>query len=193
MRKSLTSFCKEYGLPKATVYRDCQRLGIDTANGLQDAAIARLKEEYEIADSEPEPPNEVLPADFIQAGQLSPVEVREISLPKGFDASAMVKIFDGAAGQATDTAKLVAIADLALNAVANAMDSKIQQQRERLAQAEQDAKALSEKIAAAQTELKIKALESRLLAERQNSATKSAESLFADLMALGKPAEGADS
>jgi hypothetical protein len=191
MPQSLTLFCKEHDLPKATVYRDCKQLNIDTSNGLSDEAIARLKVEYGIKD-DPTPeaiaPSEIVPSGFIQPGQLAAVEAHEIQLPDGFDASAMVKFFDGVTGQATDTTKLVAIADLALNAVNSAMDQKVQQQRAQLTQAEQDAKALAEKIAAAKTDLKVRALESRILAERQTAATQTAETLFTDLMALGKPA-----
>lgn len=104
----------------------------------------------------------------------------------------MVKFFDGVTGQATDTSKLVAIADLALNAVSSAMDAKVQQQREQLTQAEKDAKALAEKIAKAKTDLKVRALESRILAEHQTAATQTAESLFDELMTLGKSASGSD-
>jgi len=50
MPMSLTLFCREHDLPKATVYRDCKRLDIDTADGLSDEAIARLKLEYGIVD-----------------------------------------------------------------------------------------------------------------------------------------------
>jgi hypothetical protein len=192
MRTSLTLFCKTHNLPKATVHRDCVRLGIDTSDGLDERAIARLKGEYGIEEDAPEPqqitPAEVVPSGFIQPGQLAAVETHEIQLPDGFDASAMVKFFDGVTGQATDTAKLVAIADLALNAVNSAMNQKLHQQRVQLTQAEKDAKALSERVATAQTDLKVKALESRILAERQTNATQAAEALFADLMALGKPA-----
>ncbi|MFQ3619279.1 MAG: hypothetical protein SNJ50_21535 [Cyanobacteriota bacterium] len=195
MPQSLTLFCKEHDLPKATVYRDCKRLGIDTTHGLDDEAIARLKQEYGIVDapSEPEPKAiapEIVPSGFIQRGQLATVEAHDIQLPDSFDASAMVRLFDGVTGQATDTTKLVAIADLAINAVSSAMEEKVQRQREQLTQAERDAQALAEKIAAAKTDLKVKALEARLLAERQTAVTQSAETLFSDLMALGKPDSG---
>ncbi|WP_448603982.1 hypothetical protein [Thermoleptolyngbya sp.] len=131
-----------------------------------------------------------MPSGFFRPGQLAAVNQHDISLPDGFDAGAMVRFFDGVTGQATDTTKLVAIADLALNAVSSAMDTKVQQQREQLTQAEKDAKALAEKIAAAKTDLKVKALESRILAERQTNATQTVESLFDELMQMGKPASG---
>ncbi|RMH41282.1 MAG: hypothetical protein D6694_09205 [Gammaproteobacteria bacterium] len=196
MRTSLTAFCKSHGLPKTTVYRDCQRLGIDTANGLDDEAIARLNLEYGIVDAPaaPEPaaiaPDEIVPTGFIRSGQLPTVESRKIILPAGFDPNAMVRLFDGVVGQSTDTEKLLAIADRAIEAACSAMDAKVQEQRERLSRAERDAETLAGKIAAARTDLTVKALESRLLAERQTSATQRTEDLFGNLMAMGKPDSG---
>ncbi|GAB4141530.1 MAG: hypothetical protein Fur0046_17550 [Cyanobacteria bacterium J069] len=191
---SLSRFSQLSNIPKSSVYRRCGELGIDTSSGLSPEAVALIKADFGLVQDEPEPaaisPSEIVPSGFIQPGQLATVEAHDITLPEGFDASAMVRFFDGVTGQATDTTKLVAIADLALNAVNSAMDQKVQQQREQLTQAEKDAQTLAEKIAAAKTDLKVKALESRMLADRQTSATQSAESLFADLMALGKPAEG---
>ncbi|HIK39767.1 hypothetical protein [Thermoleptolyngbya sp. M55_K2018_002] len=191
---SLSRFSQLANIPKTSIYRRCTELGIDTSSGLSPDAVELLKADFGLVQDEPEPepptvaPTEIVPSDFIQPGQLATVEAHDISLPDSFDASAMVRFFDGVTGQATDTTKLVAIADLALNAVNSAMDQKVQQQRAQLTQAEQDAQALAEKIAAAKTDLKVKALESRILAERQTAATQTAESLFTDLMALGKPA-----
>jgi hypothetical protein len=189
---SLSRLSQDIGVSKTSIHRRCGELGIDTSNGLSPEAVAMLKADFGLVQDEPEPeaiaPSEIVPSGFIQPGQLATVEAHEIQLPDGFDAGAMVRFFDGVTGQATDTTKLVAIADLALNAVNSAMDQKVQQQRAQLTQAEQDAKALAEKIAAAKTDLKVRALESRILAERQTAATQTAETLFTDLMALGKPA-----
>lgn len=132
---------------------------------------------------------EVMPENFFQTSALAPVETREIVLPEGFDPSVMVKFFDGVTGQATDTGSLLAIADMALNAVEGAMDNKLQEQRQKLTQAQKDAEALKTKLAETKTNLKVKALESRILAEQQTAATQSAEDIFAQLMAMGKPQE----
>jgi hypothetical protein len=128
---------------------------------------------------------------FVKPGELAPVEKREIQLPEGFDPTAMVRFFDGVAGAATDTASLVAIADLALTAVEGAMDEKLQAQQKELAQAEKDAQALAKKMAEAKVRLQVKAMKSEILAERQTDATVSAEAVFAELMSLGKPADDA--
>lgn len=135
---------------------------------------------------------EVMPEGFIQCGPLAPVEERQLQLPRGFDPTAMIKFFDGVAGQATDTATLVRIADMALNSVEGAMNQKIREQRQQLSRSEQDAKTLAGRMNEAKTRLQVKALESKLLAERQTDATVSAEALFAELMAMGKPQEAND-
>lgn len=130
---------------------------------------------------------EVISTDFIRPSKLATVDEREIQLPPGFDPSAMVKVFDGVVGQATDTSSLIAIAQMALKAVEDAMSEKVEAQRVQLSKSESDAKELENLISEKQTEMKIKALESRLLAERQTAVTTAAEKKFAELMNLGKP------
>ncbi|MGF1519869.1 MAG: hypothetical protein ACFCVB_18985 [Nodosilinea sp.] len=192
MHISLGEFQRSYGIHKGTVSKRARELGFDTSQGLSSEAVEAMKAEFNVQEQAPTAPTitpEVMPDGFIQSGQLAPVERREIELPQGFDPTAMVRFFDGVAGQATDTASLVAIADLALDAVDRAMDGKIQTQRAELTQSEKDAQALATKMAEAKTRLQVKALESKMLAERQTSATTSAEATFAELMRLGKPAE----
>lgn len=190
-KQSLSAFCKAHNLPKSSVYKFLQSENFDTSDGLSPDAVKAASAYF--LDVDPEFPTssaitpEVIPEGFIQAGQLAPVTKREIQLPQGFDPSAMVRFFDGVAGQATDTASLVEIADLALHAVEGAMDEKLQAQRAELTQAEKDAQALAAKIGATKTRLQVKALESKMLAERQTTATQTAESAFAELMSLGKP------
>ena len=137
MNVSLSKFCKDRNLSKTSVYRRCQELNLDVSNGLDVGAVALLEHEFDCQPSAPIRP-EVMPQDFIQSGQLVPFESRDIQLPEGSDPSAMVKFFDGVTGQVTDTRSLVAIADLALNAVESALDEKISQQRQQLTQAEKD-------------------------------------------------------
>ena len=54
MNTSLTKFCKDHDLPKSTVHRRCQELGIDTSEGVSPADCDRLLHEFDIAPSEPE-------------------------------------------------------------------------------------------------------------------------------------------
>ena len=190
MNISLGEFERRHGINKGTVSKRARELGFETKTGLTPEAYLALKAEFRVCEPEPEPQvmqTQVIPRDFIQAGNLAPVEQREIQLPTGFNPATMVQLFDGVAGQATDTAALVKIADMALNSVEAAMDQKLDSQRLQLSQSEQDAKKLAGKISEAKTRLQVKALESKMLAERQTSATQSVEGLFAELMEMGKP------
>lgn len=167
--------------------------------GAPDGYVALIREQYPLPAnnlasdlaSEPKEPLkvdfEVVSEDFIKPSQLATVSEKQIELPPGFDPSAMIRFFDGVVGETTDTKALLAIADLAINAVQGAFDQKISQQKAELAETESDASALEKRVETAKTDLKIKALESRLLAERQTAAKNDATAAFNELMSLGKP------
>lgn len=192
---SLGEFQRRHGIHKGTVSKRAREMEYDTSSGLSPEAYLAMCKEYCVEPwvngqppaREPEAIRpEVMPENFIHSGELAPVEERQIQLPDGFNPAAMARFFDGVTGEATDTASLVAIADLALNAVDTAMDEKLEAQRQKLEKSEQDAVALATKISEAKTRLQVKALESKMLAKDQTKATKSAEELFAELMAMGK-------
>ena len=190
---SLSAFCNAHDLPKSSVHKFLKAENFDTSQGLspeaQEAAIAYFLDIPEPApEQSPAIRPEVLPDGFWQSSELAPIESKELALPEGFDAAAMIRHFDGVMGQATDTSSLVAIAKLAITAADTAMDQKLSAQRQALTQAEQHQAQLAAMVTEAQTNLKIKALESKMIAERQTSQTRQAEQVFAELMALGKPA-----
>ncbi len=193
---SLGEFERRHGVNKGSVSKRARERGYDTASGLAPAAYTAMCREFKVQpwvngqSPEVESPSiapEVMPQNFIRNGQLAPVEERHIQLPDGFNPAAVVQFFDGVTGQATDTATLVQIADMALQSVEGAMDQKLRAQRQNLSQAEKDAQTLSTRMSDAKTRLQVKALEAKMLAERQTQATVSAEDLFAELMAMGKP------
>jgi len=195
---SLSAFCNTHNLAKSSVHKFLKAEGFITTDGLtpeaQKAASAHF---LDVPTTQEEPAHEpdstairpeVLPDGFWQSTALAPVESRELSLPEGFDVSAMIRHFDGVMGQATDTQSLVAIAKLAITAADGAMDAKLAAQRQALTQAEQHQAQLAAMVAEAKQDMKVKALEAKILAERQTSQTRQAEAVFAELMALGKPA-----
>lgn len=193
---SLGEFERRHGVNKGSVSKRAREQGYDTASGLAPVAYTAMCREFKVQpwvngqppeEAAPAIAPEVMPQDFIRDSQLAPVEERHIHLPDGFNPAAMVQFFDGVTGQATDTATLVQIADMALQSVEGAMDQKIQAQRQKLSQSEKDAQTLSARMGEAKTRLQVKALEAKMLAERQTQATISAEELFAELMAMGKP------
>ncbi len=199
MTTSLYSFCKENNLPKTSVRAWLIDQGYSTADGLDSAALeaataqfCKSKPEVEelppVAETQAAIRPEVLPEGFWQSSELAPIQSKELALPEGFDAAAMIRHFDGVMGQATDTQSLVAIARLAITAADTAMDQKLSAQRQALTQAEQHSAQLAAMVTEAQTNLKIKSLESKILAERQTANTAQAEAVFAQLMQLGKPA-----
>lgn len=182
MKMSIREFCKGTSLSPTTVHRRCVALGIDTSTGLSPDAVEQLRQHFGL-----KPAVNAVPEGFIQSSSLVPVQVVETELPEGFDPTAMVKFFDGVAGQGTNTSQLLNVAKQVLTAVEVVMDKKIQAQREELNQAEQDGSELQELIAETKTSLQIKALEARILAERQTVATTQAQKAFTELMELGKP------
>ncbi|MGD1908312.1 MAG: hypothetical protein ACFB0C_20305 [Leptolyngbyaceae cyanobacterium] len=195
---SLGEFERRHGVNKGSVSKRAREKGYDTASGLSPLAYEAMCREFNVQPwingrpASGEAPaqavaSEVIPETFFRSGQLTPVKERQIQLPDGFNPTAMVQFFDGVAGQATDTATLVKIADMALQSVEGAMDQKLHDQRQRLSQAEKDAQTLATQINGAKTRLQVKALEAKMLAERQTQATVSAEELFAELMTMGKP------
>jgi len=189
---SLNQFCKDNALPKTSVYRWLTDQGHPTNNGIPEDLQVAILEQFK---PKPEPTQEetdsirpeVLPDGFWQSSELAPIESKELALPEGFDASAMIRHFDGVMGQATDTQSLVAIAKLAITAADGAMDAKLAAQRQALNQAEQHQAQLAAMVTEAKQDMKVKALEAKILAERQTSQTRQAEAVFAELMALGKP------
>lgn len=190
---SLGEFSKSNNLPKTSVWNACRELGIDTSDGLDPAAIAELKRHFNL-QAEPSQAEsaqaELVPDGFLVPSALSHVERKEITLPDSFDPVAVVKHFDGIMGVAADTGRLVEIAQLALNSAQQAMDSKLDRQKQALTQTERDAKQLEAMVSSGATDLKIKALESRILAEQQTKQTAEAEQIFNQLMGLGKPVDG---
>lgn len=193
--QSLHSFCTQHEIPKTTVKRWLNDNGHDTSQGLSPEAIAAAKAHFRLQDPQPEPTEgtieaEIVPRGFFQSSELQATNYREAQLPEGFDPAAMVRFFDGVAGQATDTSALVSVAQMAIQAADIAMQTKVQGQKEALAQAEKDQATLDRMLAEATVKLQISAMESKLLAERQTAATSATEAKFQELMGMGKPAEG---
>lgn len=198
-----TRSLNEYGLEQLKEVQKFHKIGAP------DAYVAQVQKQFPIAPlplvnglvnglvSEVETPttvdSEVVSQDFIRPSKLAVVNETQIQIPSGFDPAAMVRLFDGVVGQASDTTALLAIADTVIDSVKYAMHEKIHAQRLALRKGEIDDKALTEKVATAKADLKIAALESKLLAERQTSAATNSEATFADLMNMGKPTDAGQS
>jgi hypothetical protein len=193
--KSLSAYCKAHNLPKASVHKFLKGEGFDTSEGMTSEAIAAANA-YFLDIPQPTAAAameaEIVPANFFQSSELQATDYREALLPEGFDPAAMVKFFDGVAGQATDTSALISVAQMAIQAADVAMQNKIAQQRDVLSQAEKDQATLDRMLAEAKVKLQISAMESKLLAERQTTATQITEARFQELMGMGKPQQPAE-
>jgi hypothetical protein len=192
---SLSSFCRTYGLSKGSVHKFLKAEGFDTSNGLTPDMV-KAASAYFLDVSQPTETAaveaEIVPANFFQSSELKATDYREARLPEGFDPAAMVKFFDGVAGQSTDTSALVSVAQMAIQAADVAMQNKIAQQRDVLSQAEKDQATLDRMLAEAKVKLQISAMESKLLAERQTTVTRVTEARFQELMGMGKPQQPAE-
>jgi hypothetical protein len=198
--QSLHSFCSQYDVPKTSVKRWLNDQGFDTSQGMTEEAIAAAMAHFRIAPATPTATGgitasegqaieaEIVPRGFFQSSELQATDYREAQLPEGFDPAAMVRFFDGVAGQATDTSALVSVAQMAIQAADTAMQNKVSAQKNALAKAEQDQATLDRMLAEAKVKLQISAMESRILAERQSAATAATEAQFQELMGMGKPA-----
>lgn len=87
MNLSLHSFAKTHNLAKSSVHSRCKDLGIDTANGLDEDAIARLKAEFGIKDPAAvvdEAPGSglMLPTRTMRHGSLVSIGARRPVLPQ---------------------------------------------------------------------------------------------------------------
>ncbi len=130
--------------------------------------------------------NDEVPEGFIKATPLVPVELVDTELPEGFDPAAMVRFFDGVAGQGTNTSQMVKVVKCIFTAAETVMDKKLEAQRIALTQAESDHREIIAMAQEAKEDLKLKALESRLLAERHTAVTNQTQKAFDKLMQMGK-------
>lgn len=136
------------------------------------------------APKESEP---VLNEGFIQTSALAPIEIVELDAPQGFDPNAMVRYFDGVAGLATNTDQLLLMAKAALGAAENAMDAKLEAQKDALLKTENDRRQLQAMVNETTMNLKIKAAQAKQIAEAQTRATEETQQAFSRVMELGKP------
>ncbi|WOB45493.1 hypothetical protein HNI00_21925 [Thermoleptolyngbya oregonensis NK1-22] len=189
--KPLTQFCREYDLPKTTVYRDCKRLGIDTSNGLDDEAIARLKLEYGIEDkteNKPEP-TAIAP----QVAQVTVesgnhrIVLRSPELPQNYSLEALrtsdeVSIEDPLAV----AEQFLQVADQ----ITDAMQQDLAAREARLRQTQQAKEAIAQKAQHLHLEKRLYQERANLLNSALSQETAALQTALGAVQDLGKPAAG---
>ncbi len=185
MNVSLTKFCKDYDLPKSSVYRRCQELGIDTANGLSPDAVAQLRHEFGVTAPVEEPAT--------VAAVLAPVDVgnhaitlANPALPTAYSletlrTSEAVSIEDPLA----IAASFLQDADL----LVNAMQQDIQARTARLHQTKQAKAAIADKARKLELEARLYQMSTQQLDTALSAETSDLQAALGQLQALGKPTQ----
>jgi hypothetical protein len=177
MTISLSQFCKDHSLPKSSVYNRCKDLGIDTSNGLDDAAQATLIREFKVKLPTPQVTVETGNHQIV----LATPELPQTYTLEGLRVSEAIAFDDplAIAEQFLQTADLLT----------SAMQNDIDQREHRLKQTKQ----AQSKIAAKANELK---LEQRLYRERASmldsalsEESQTLQTALSQLQSLGKSIE----
>lgn len=179
MNISLTKFCKDYNLPKSSVYRRCQELSISTSEGLTPDDADRLLIEFDVVTTEPEPEARSVAVEIgnHQVVLANPQLPQTFSL-EGLRSSEVVSIED----PLVLAAQFLQVADN----ITTAMQNDLQQREQKL----DDTRKAKDQIATKAQELK---LESRLyrmqtdtLDKAVSQETAALQGALASLNNLGK-------
>lgn len=182
MNTSLTKFCRDHNLPKSSVYRRCQELGFDTADGLIPADCDRLLHEFDVEKAEPA----VMPTVTVETGNHA-ITLATPQLPTMFDLGALrsfkVEAFDDPLLVAQQA---IAVADQLIAAAHADIDLR----KQRLEATRSAKEAAAERVANARLEARLYELEAGLVDTALNRETQSLIKEVGVLQNLGKPQEG---
>ena len=180
MNISLTKFCKDYDLPKSTVYRRCQELRIDVTNGLDESAIAQLQNEFNV---QPEAPTEATTAIAVEAGNHQMI-LAAPTLPQQYSLESL------RTGEAVSFEDPLAIAAEFLQAsdmVLAGMNADIQARQQKLKQTQAAKDAIAQKRQKLELEARLYQLQTQQLDESLTEETAELQAQLAELQRLGKP------
>lgn len=181
MNISLTKFCKDYDLPKSTVYRRCQELKIDVTNGLDEAAIAQIQNEFNVVQSEA--PAEATPTIAVDAGNHQMI-LATPTLPQQYTLESL------RTGEAVSFEDPLAIAAQFLEAsdmVLAGMNADIQARQQKLKQTQAAKDAIAQKRQKLELEARLYQLQTQQLDESLTEETAELQAQLAELQKLGKP------
>jgi hypothetical protein len=176
MQTSLTKFCKDNDLPKSTVYRRCQELGLDTANGLSPADLATVMNEFDLT------PPVVTSAVTVEVGNHQIVLDNPL-LPQCFTLDSLradesIQLHNPAA-LAT---QFIEAADL----VTTAMQQDIERREAKLGQTRKAKDAIAKKAAELHLEQRLYQQQTHMIDTAQTTETETLQQALAALQSLGK-------
>ena len=189
MNTSLSKFCKDNGLPKSTVYRRCQELGLDTSDGLSPEACDRLRHEFDVVLEPPEtePVAVEKPAVSVEVGN-HVIVLSQPELPQTYSLESLrqseVVAFDDPLAIA---AQFLQTAD----ALTEEMQRDIRVREHKLQQTQQAKAAIAEKATEFKLEARLYRERTAMLATAQSQETQSLQQSLTTLQNLGKPPAGA--
>lgn len=185
MKVSLTKFCKDYDLPKTSVYRRCQELSIETSQGLDEQAVSALLHEFNVKpEVQISPPG--APSVTVEVGNHQ-ILLNAPQLPQSYTLEGLRTT------EAVSIADPLAVAAQFLQAADLVIDGMNQDLKQRQHQLEQTRKA-KDAIAAKKHQLELEARLYQMQTSGLDAAvTRTTQTLQDDLTALqrmGKPASG---
>ncbi|MGG6297832.1 hypothetical protein ACQ4M4_25850 [Leptolyngbya sp. AN02str] len=176
---SLTKFSKDNNLAKATVYRRCQELGIDTSAGLSDEAIATLTHEFDLMPVSPTSPVTV------EVGNHA-LTLAAPQLPQQYSLETL------RAGEVVSFDDPLAIAQQFLTAadgLQTAMQQDIEARQARLQQTQQAKDAIANKRRELELEARLYQMQTQQIDASTTAETQKLQEELAALQRLGKPSE----
>ena len=177
MSISLTQFCKDRDLPKTSVYRRCQELKIDVTNGLDEAAIARLEQEFAQTQAARALKPEVLPGNHAKAIALR-TNVQSASLEE-FRTDRIRQYL-------SNPQEMMEGIDLVLDSIEEGMEAAELQQEQELQQLRQVKRKAQKRLEQFRRRTDEYRLKTDILASIQNSELDEIEDLQAEVNSLGK-------
>lgn len=179
MNISLSQFCRDNDLPKTSVYRKCQDLGIETANGFTSEVCDLLLREFDIA------PKSEKVID-VEAGNHSTA----LALPELPKAYTLEVLRDSEAVGFEDPLAVAAQFLQVADGLTEAMQADIQQRQQRLQQTKSAKDAIAAKAQQLQLESRLYQLQTQQLDQTLTTETQDLQAALQQLQSLGKPPSG---
>ncbi len=185
MNTSLTKFCKDYNLPKSSVYRRCQELNIDSKDGLTPEACDQLLHEFDVTPAQPEPEPEQ-PSVTVEVGN----HCTSLALPELPQAYSLEVLRTSEVVSFEDPLAVAAQFLQAAEGLTTAMQSDIEKRQQRLNQTRQAKDEIAAKAQSLQLESRLYQLQTQQLDAATSAETSKLTRSLQQLKALGKQAAG---
>lgn len=184
MNISLSKFCRVYGLPKSSVFVRCQEMGINTSEGLDEAAVEILKNEFDVQQAVTPRPTPESRTVSVEVGNhqvaLAAPQIPQAYSLEGLRQSEVVQFEDPLA----IAQQFMQAADL----VIAGMDQDVESRQKRLSDTVKAKEAIAAKKQQLELEARLYQLQTNQLNAQTSKETADLQSALVALQNLGKPA-----